>query len=163
MGAPYTGLEGRQASLLAQVGGFYRRQNSGYPLFSVRVRSRRESRWGHQILGKHFCACLGFFWCHIYGTRGEASKHACAGRRALPPTKQWISTVFRARPLKARVPMGSPNKLKANPFPLGDGFAFIVFFGTYKKRRAPGVAPAAAYNRLTKEFYKMYNLIAAFG
>ena len=23
---------------------------------------------------------------------------------------------------------GSPNKLKANPFPLGDGFAFIIHF-----------------------------------
>ena len=27
-----------------------------------------------------------------------------------------------------RIPLGSPNKLKANPFPLGDGFAFIIFF-----------------------------------
>ena len=24
-----------------------------------------------------------------------------------------------------RIPLGSPNKLKANPFPLGDGFAFV--------------------------------------
>ena len=29
---------------VAQVGGLYRRQNSGHPLFSVRVRPRRESR-----------------------------------------------------------------------------------------------------------------------
>ena len=39
---------------------------------------------------------------------------------------------LRHRPFTAvtrvRVPVGSPNKLKANPFPLGDGFAFIVYF-----------------------------------
>ena len=29
-----------------------------------------------------------------------------------------------------RVPYGSPNKLKTNPFPLGDGFAFIVYFNS---------------------------------
>lgn len=40
--------------MLAQVGGLYRRQNSGYPLFSVRVRSRRESRWGHKKIRKEF-------------------------------------------------------------------------------------------------------------
>ena len=34
---------GKQAKL-ALVGGVYRRQNSGHPLFSVRVRTRRESR-----------------------------------------------------------------------------------------------------------------------
>ena len=37
---------------------------------------------------------------------------------------------LRRSPLKAqsrvRFPAGSPNKLKANPFPLGDGFAFII-------------------------------------
>ena len=27
-----------------------------------------------------------------------------------------------------QVPLGSPNKLKANPFPVGDGFAFIIYF-----------------------------------
>ena len=36
------GFEGRE------VGGIYRRQNSGYPLFSVRVRPRRESLKVHQ-------------------------------------------------------------------------------------------------------------------
>ena len=39
---------------------------------------------------------------------------------------------LRRRPLKAesgvRFSVGLPNKLKANPFPLGDGFAFIIFF-----------------------------------
>ena len=40
--ARYEGVEGRE------VGGIYRRQNSGYPLFSVRVRSRRESLKVHQ-------------------------------------------------------------------------------------------------------------------
>lgn len=39
---------------------------------------------------------------------------------------------LRRRPLTAqsrvRFPARSPNKLKANPFPLGDGFAFIVYF-----------------------------------
>ena len=39
---------------------------------------------------------------------------------------------LRRSPLKAesgvRVSVGLPNKLKANPFPLGDGFAFIVYF-----------------------------------
>ena len=40
--------------MLAQVSGLYRRQNSGYPLFSVRVRSRRESRWGHKKIRKEF-------------------------------------------------------------------------------------------------------------
>ena len=37
---------------------------------------------------------------------------------------------LRHRPFTAvtrvRVPVGSPNKLKANPFPLGDGFAFSI-------------------------------------
>ena len=35
---------GGKATLLPQVGGLHRRQNSGHPLFSVRVRSRRDSR-----------------------------------------------------------------------------------------------------------------------
>ena len=39
-----TGVGGGKATLLPQVGGLHRRQNSGHPLFSVRVRSRRDSR-----------------------------------------------------------------------------------------------------------------------
>ena len=42
--ADYTGLEGRE------VGGIYRRQNSGHPLFSVRDRPRRKSCCQHQAL-----------------------------------------------------------------------------------------------------------------
>ena len=38
----------------------------------------------------------------------------CAGRRALPPTKQWTPTVFRARPLKARLPLAPPRRREAN-------------------------------------------------
>lgn len=33
--------------------------------------------------------------------------------------------------LLVKIKHGPPNKLKANPFPLGDGFAFIVYFRTY--------------------------------
>ena len=36
------GSRGGEQAQLAMVGGFDRRQNSGHPLFSMRVRSRRE-------------------------------------------------------------------------------------------------------------------------
>ena len=43
---------------------------------------------------------------------------------------------LRRRPLTAqsrvRFPARSPDKLKANPFPLGDGFAFLVCLGEYE-------------------------------
>ena len=46
-------------------------------------------------------------------------------------TAPW-SSGLRHRPFTAvtrvRVPVGSPNKLKANPFLFGDGFAFKVYF-----------------------------------
>ena len=59
-----TGLEGRQGEILSpQVGGLYLRQNSGHPLFSVRVRSRRKSRHLNHKKGKRYKLSLAFF-CH---------------------------------------------------------------------------------------------------
>ena len=61
--------------MLPQVGGLHRRQNSGHPLFSVRVRSRRDSRHLLQTkkrLGALFC--LEFI---EYGSRGEARQLCC--------------------------------------------------------------------------------------
>ena len=50
--ADYTGLEGRE------VGGIYRRQNSGHPLFSVRDRPRRKSCCQHQALNSRKAAYI---------------------------------------------------------------------------------------------------------
>ena len=99
---------GGKATLLPQVGGLHRRQNSGHPLFSVRVRSRRDSRHMLQTkkrLGALFC--LEFI---EYGSRGRQGNFVAAGRRSPPTTKQRSSAVFRARPLKARLPSPAPDK-----------------------------------------------------
>ena len=57
-----TGLEGRQGENISpQVGGIYRRQNNGYPLFSVRVRSRRKSRHLNHKKSKRYL--VAYFFC----------------------------------------------------------------------------------------------------
>ena len=57
-----TGLEGRQGENISpQVGGIYRRQNNGYPLFSMRVRSRRKSRHLNHKKSKRYL--VAYFFC----------------------------------------------------------------------------------------------------
>ncbi len=47
--------------MFAQVGGLYRRQNSGHPLFSVRPRSRAKFSSPRQIPADDFCRPQEFF------------------------------------------------------------------------------------------------------
>ena len=51
--------------------------------------------------------CLEFI---EYGSRGRQGNFVAAGRRSPPTTKQRSSAVFRARPLKARLPSPAPDK-----------------------------------------------------
>ena len=56
-----------------------------------------ESLKVHQNPAERNSVRLDFFIATYAGARGEASKHACAGRRSLPTTKQRSPAVFRAR------------------------------------------------------------------
>ena len=71
-----TGLEGRQGENISpQVGGIYRRQNNGYPLFSMRVRSRRKSRHlNHKKSKRHLVAYFFLYSKVIRDLRGGKAK-----------------------------------------------------------------------------------------
>ncbi len=87
----------KQTLVFAQVGGLYRRQNSGNPLFFVRraqaatpvIRTKKRRRL------VVVCAfCVIFIDTGVEGR--QTNTCVCAGRRALPPTKQRRPAVFRA-------------------------------------------------------------------
>ena len=41
----------------------------------------------------------------------------------------WESVRFASERSRVRIPLGPPNKKNPNPFPIGEGFGFFVFFG----------------------------------
>ena len=103
---------GKQA-LPAQVGGFYRRQNSGHPLFSVRVRSRRES-----LSLRHRWAPLGVPFCVVQRELEKRRGSGFGASQALP----WGSRLRDTAAYRA-----APNEYNPNLKPILVGRAFGLF------------------------------------
>ena len=68
-----------------------------------------ESLSLRHIPPRGFCLSAGYFCAENEEFEGRQAGSACAGRRILPTTKQRTPAVFRARPLKARIPLSAPQ------------------------------------------------------
>ena len=106
---------GKQA-LPAQVGGFYRRQNSGHPLFSVRVRSRRES-----LSLRHRWTPLGVPFCVVQRELKKRRGSGFGASQALP----WGSRLRDTAAYRA-----APNEYNPNlkPILVGGAFGLFLFY-----------------------------------
>ena len=113
---------------LADVGFFFSQKNFARQIIFGNFGA---ARFCASFFQKVFAGFLAPVWRTYFALTGKSAITAIAVSIFRGPMVKRL----RHRPFTAvtrvRVPVGSPNKLKANPFPLGDGFAFKIYFFRY--------------------------------